>query len=381
MKKPKKILFINNNSMSNYDPGEGEAQPFEDPYTTESQRPVNWNVPNLDSSERMGKLDLVWQSIQARMFNNLDAAYEVQEEIWGIFFRDFQDFLESDEYEVDSETNSIILELDGERIMFPIALAQDTHLATFKKDPNQVTGRESISVGQIRTAMHVIKATKMKDGDIVVDAGSGLGALARIMASFKNITVDAVNISKKQHEKGSKLTEFADEQGFLKGRINHIKQNILKYKRKEKADIFVFFESLLHMDRKKAFEKAYEILKPGGRIVFTEVSFALGKEELQKKIEGPFNSKFMQPEDTMDILEHLEFENIRIIEDFTPQIKPLIRIILKRIDEGYYNDPLISKFGEEFALKILEAWREFAEAFDNWGYYLMSAEKPLLQES
>jgi cyclopropane fatty-acyl-phospholipid synthase-like methyltransferase len=111
---------------------------------------------------------------------------------------------------------------------------------------------------------YTIESAELKDGQLILDAGCGVGGPASYFASKLNVTIEGLTISNVQAEKSKKV--IADK--TLKGTVN-IQQGdyhqMLSIFGNERFDRILFLESFGHSTHQvQLIESAYACLKPGG---------------------------------------------------------------------------------------------------------------------
>lgn len=191
------------------------------------------------------------------------------------------------------------------------------------------------------------KIANLKTGDIILDAGCGIGGSAIWLAQNFNVKVIGITISNRQVVEARKLSQ-----------INSTEQNIDFYEKDylnsgfddQSFDVVWGIESVCYAENKNDFLKeAYRMLKKGGRLVVGD-GFLLRniKNEKEKKdfnafLEGmalpnlAFESKFKQS------LQDIGFKDIKIY-DKTVETLPSARKIYKMSIFSYPIAKLIEKF-------------------------------------
>jgi cyclopropane fatty-acyl-phospholipid synthase-like methyltransferase len=105
-------------------------------------------------------------------------------------------------------------------------------------------------------------------GDVVLDVGCGVGRPALRVASLTGARVVGVTISRQQVEQAGELARVAGMGGrvvFEYGDGMALRFGVGSF------DAVLALESIVHMDRVRALGEMARVLKPGGRLVLTDV--------------------------------------------------------------------------------------------------------------
>ncbi|MGW5679809.1 SAM-dependent methyltransferase [Streptomyces sp. NPDC003860] len=139
-------------------------------------------------------------------------------------------------------------------------------------------------------------------GERVLDAGCGIGSPAVRVASLTGAEVWGVTISQQQVDQAVELAERAG----LSGRVRFALRDAMETGYEDGSfDAVLAFESIVHMDRPRALREWKRVLKPGGRIVLTDV-FPVVDETAQ-----PFNPAFAtaRKEEVPDMTSFVTFDD------------------------------------------------------------------------
>jgi len=120
----------------------------------------------------------------------------------------------------------------------------------------------------LNTNRFLAKKAQIKPGDLVLDAGCGIGGSAIWLAKNLGANVVGITISKKQVDKAKELAIKNTVSDFVK----FYALDYLKTKFADSTfDIVWAIESVCHADDKKDFlEEAYRLLKNGGRLIIAD---------------------------------------------------------------------------------------------------------------
>jgi tocopherol O-methyltransferase len=125
------------------------------------------------------------------------------------------------------------------------------------------TGKENLETAVCQLIDLLAARSKLRKGAEVFDVGSGYGGTARYLAEKYGARVSAITLSRVQFEfaKG-KISERARE------KPKYFLGNWLKKKFPSDAwDAVISIESTEHMNKEAFLKKAFQVLRPGGRLV------------------------------------------------------------------------------------------------------------------
>lgn len=193
------------------------------------------------------------------------------------------------------------------------------------------------------------KIANIKVGDIVLDAGCGIGGSSIWLAKNYKIKAVGISISERQIIEARKLafnngvqdsTEF-HEKDFLNSGFSN-----------ESFDIVWAVESVCHAEDKKDFlREAYRMLKSGGRLVVDDGFLIRSFENEQEKkdfkdfLDGMALPNLASESKFKELLEELGFKNIKIYDktkDTFPSAKKIYNMSI-------FSYPL-AKMTEKFHL-------------------------------
>ncbi len=170
-----------------------------------------------------------------------------------------------------------------------------------------------------------VALAKIREGDVVVDLGSGAGidcflAANKVGKQGKVIGVDMT------HEMIDLARTNAAKNGyenveFRLGEIEHlpIADN--------QVDLIISNCVInLASDKSQVFKEAFRVLKPGGQLLISDIMFA---RKLPEKVSEAFKSsagcvsRAVQSEQYMDIIRNVGFENVELVNQYviSPQKK------------------------------------------------------------
>jgi sarcosine/dimethylglycine N-methyltransferase len=174
----------------------------------------------------------------------------------------------------DGAANEIYRDIWGENI----------HIGYFESDG------ESLRSAMVRSNERMADPIGLTPKDRILDVGCGYGALARFLAQRYGCHVLATNISEKELEWGRQLTaeqNLADRVEFGYADFHALPCDDGAF------DYYWSQEAFLHaVDKQTVLKEAHRVLKPGGRIVFTDLLVRDGtpqadRERIYERVKSP----------------------------------------------------------------------------------------------
>ncbi|MGI9531565.1 SAM-dependent methyltransferase [Lutimonas sp.] len=109
------------------------------------------------------------------------------------------------------------------------------------------------------------KKAGVRDGDVILDAGCGRGGSSIWLAENFNVKVEGITLVPHQVQKAKKLASKKQ----LQSRVGFSEQDYCNTEFKDESFSLIWAcESMCHaQDKKKFYQEAYRLLKPGGRLV------------------------------------------------------------------------------------------------------------------
>jgi len=203
----------------------------------------------------------------------------------------------------------------------------------------------------------------------VLDVGCGYGALARHIAKRYGCHVLATNISERELEHGRVLTQEAGLSGLVSFEPADFHE--LQYE-DGRFDRYFSQESFLHaVDKRRVLEEARRVLKPGGRLVFTDILVRSGTPaEDRERIYARVNSPDMW--DAPDYLSALEALGFRLLrnEDWSENVAPTYAWVRGQLEERRAEyEARIGKEVVDRTSAALKFWVDSAQAGKiGWAY-------------
>lgn len=136
-----------------------------------------------------------------------------------------------------------------------------------------VSGRESLEERQERLCLEVFRAAELDAGHVIVDVGFGSGEQDFLLARmFPEVRVTGFNISSRQ-------VRYANERAARElpdGRIafREGEAEVLPGIASGSVDRVLAIECAFYFERPRFYQRAAEILRPGGRLVLADIAFS-----------------------------------------------------------------------------------------------------------
>lgn len=145
-----------------------------------------------------------------------------------------------------------------------------------------IFGETFLSTGGLKTTEEVLSRVDLKQGDRVLDIGSGIGGHAFTIAEKYGAQVDAVDLSRNMM---AVALDHLERRPQLKDKVRFRICDVTTTDFDEGVFSLIYSrDALLHIKDKKAlFAKFYKLLKPGGKVLFTD--YTRGTSECSDEFE------------------------------------------------------------------------------------------------
>ncbi|WP_040390322.1 methyltransferase domain-containing protein [Catelliglobosispora koreensis] len=232
----------------------------------------------------------------------------------------------------------------------------------------------SISDAQDRLTQAIIDATSLKPGQRLLDVGCGNGRPAVLAAQQTGVTAVGVNLSTQQIEDANKLASEAglgDKVTFAVEDAMHLPYEDASF------DAVWAIEILSHTsDRVAAMREMLRVLRPGGRIVVSDVSERVKLDDAQR--EGLFAAFLMTSivshTDYPKLLSEAGFAEVKV-QDLSGEVGLTLTKVLDTYPQK--RAAIAAAYGEEMADALARDFPTMsAMQRDNLGYLLMSGVRP-----
>lgn len=152
---------------------------------------------------------------------------------------------------------------DADEFYFRVWGGEDIHVGIYQSDDEDIRQASRRTVE--RMAEHI---PALGDSVRMLDCGAGYGGAARHLAATHGCQVDCLNLSKVQNERNRQITEAAGLSGKI--RVFDGAFESLPFE-DDSYDVVWSQDSFLHSgDKPLVLKEVARVLKPGGRLVFTD---------------------------------------------------------------------------------------------------------------
>lgn len=189
--------------------------------------------------------------------------------------RKLRSIVESTKAYYDGPADEIYRDIWGENI----------HIGLFE-DPE----REDLPTAMHRANVRQTELVNPEPNALILDVGCGYGALARFLARNYGVQVVASNISDRELDWGRELTRregLDDKVSFAWADFHELPDASATY------DYYWSQEAFLHaVDKRTVLEEAYRVLKPGGKLMMTDLLVREGtssadREKIYARVNSP----------------------------------------------------------------------------------------------
>lgn len=216
-------------------------------------------------------------------------------------------------------------------------------------------GVTSFGESLMNTNRVLMQAAGIREGEVVLDAGCGVGGAAFYLYDVKKAKVRGITLSQRQCDYANKLVEHHSLGDFLSFHVMDYTQTSFS---DESFDVVWACESVSSAPDKTAFAaESFRLLKKGGRLVMSDFFLTSENQPDPKRlIKKWVDSWWMADLVTADHFEKVLFEaGFKVVTktDFTDNIRKsasrmYLAVVLGTIPSWLYNitHPKVSKFAK-----------------------------------
>lgn len=219
----------------------------------------------------------------------------------------------------------------------------------------------------------VIAQSGLADGDRVLDIGCGVGSPAIRLAETVPVEIVGISNTRSQIEEASRRAAAIG----LDPRVRFEFADALDLPFPEDSfDVVWMIELLAVLDRERALDQAWRVLRPGGRLVLTDqLLIAAPTGENRRQIEAYFAATpatLLDADGYRALLAAVGFDMADVIDVSDNTRRTAVRMI-EAVDRRH--DELIASYGRGIT-PLLEMFRSPVPLLPELGYAVLSCRKP-----
>lgn len=231
-----------------------------------------------------------------------------------------------------------------------------------------IFGDGYLSTGGLETTKMVVPFLELKPGYKVFDFGSGIGGHDFYMVKTYDVYIDACDLSQNMM---NVALNYYNQMPEVKDKINFRLCDVMTTEFPENYyDVIYSRDALLHIkDKPFLFKKFLRLLKPGGKIVFTD--YIRGSSEASQEFLDYLKSRdytLQTTEEYEKIMREAGFEKVSINDAKNSFIESLDRE-LNKLRTG--KEEFLSKFSQKDYDDLEQGWvakiKRAADGNQSWG--------------
>jgi cyclopropane fatty-acyl-phospholipid synthase-like methyltransferase len=200
----------------------------------------------------------------------------------------------------------------------------------------------------LNTTKLIVDCLDIQDGDVVLDAGCGVGGTVRYIASQYDVRIIGITISEGHLKKAREYAEKIDKKAFLEFYNQDFTQTTFPNEYFNKAFALESSSHVSNSEKVDFVQEMHRILKPGGILVVldgVQIIFDLSEEEKSLYygfLNGWTLAEFDTQEGFKEKLKQAGFKKVQYIDKKKEVMKTSI-MIYKMGRKAYYFTKILSK--------------------------------------
>jgi cyclopropane fatty-acyl-phospholipid synthase-like methyltransferase len=252
---------------------------------------------------------------------------------------------------------------------FALLFGKSNHMGLWEEGDDS-----PVSDAQDRLTQVIIDATGLTAGQRLLDVGCGNGRPAVLAAQQTGASVVGINLSTAQIADANKL---ASEEG-VSDKVTFAIADAMELPYPDGSfDAVWAVESLSHMpDRVAALREMLRVLRPGGRLVLTDITERVELKPADKEMmfEAFLMSSIMTHAGYPEAVRAAGFESVQV-QDLTAKVNGTLEKVTKTYPERRAD--VAAAYGEEMAEQLAEGFPALSAVQRNHlGYVVIAASKP-----
>jgi len=252
---------------------------------------------------------------------------------------------------------------EADNFYYHIWGGEDIHVGIYPTPETPVKEASQRTVATMITMLpHLSKDTT------ILDIGAGYGGAARYIAKEFGCKVDCLNLSETENKRNRERNKQAGLSELVSVTTGNFEQ--LPF-RDEKYDIVWSQDAILHSDRKKkVFEEAHRVLKPGGVFILTD---PMQSDDCPDGVLDPILERIHLKEmgsvqRYRQLAKELGMQELAV-KEMPEQLVNHYSHVLQAVENNY--DDIIKKSNEAYIQKMMNGLQHWIEGgkknYLNWG--------------